>query len=81
MTQIDLDQLIARVGAAAMKEQDLIIGDRENYVAHFFQHFKLLGVVEFLRLLKARGAELRVSPELAREWGFGEGGEGDKLAT
>lgn len=81
MTRIDIDKLIERVSAAATKEHDLIIGDRENYVAHFFQHFKLLGVVDFLRLLKARGAELSVSPELAREWGFGEGGDDAKLAA
>lgn len=67
MKRVKLSSLIQQLQSAATREQDMSIGDRQNYWQHAFNYLRLLGAADFVAMLKQESAELLVSEELAKK--------------
>ncbi|MDW8293247.1 MAG: hypothetical protein RML84_09180 [Anaerolineae bacterium] len=63
MRKVELQKLADVVRAMAMREQDMSIGDRANYLAHAMAHVRALGALDLVEFLRAHGAELYLSEE------------------
>lgn len=69
MKKVKLDSLVQVLVQAAQREQDMSIGDRQNFWGHAFAHIRLLGAAEFVEMLRKENAELLVSDEFASKLG------------
>jgi hypothetical protein len=71
MKQVNLDSVIDVLSKQARREQDLSLIERDGaYLNHVINWVMLSGAVQFVQLLKQRGAVLELDEEVAKELGF-----------
>ena len=71
MTRVNLDSVIEVLSKQARREQDLSLIERDNaYLNHVMNWVMLSGAVQFVQLLKQRGAVLELDEAVAKELGF-----------
>jgi hypothetical protein len=71
MTRVNLDSVIDVLSKQARREQDLSLIERDNaYLNHVINWIMLSGAVQFMQMLKQRGAVLELDEEVAKELGF-----------
>jgi len=71
MTRVNLDSVIDVLSKQARREQDLSLIERDNaYLNHVMNWVMLSGAVQFMQMLKQRGAVLELDEEVAKELGF-----------
>ena len=71
MTRVNLDSVIEVLSKQARREQDLSLIERDNaYLNHVINWVMLSGAVQFVQLLKQRGAVLELDEAVAKELGF-----------
>jgi len=71
MTRVNLDSVIDVLSKQARREQDLSLIERDNaYLNHVMNWVMLSGAVQFVQMLKQRGAVLELDEEVAKELGF-----------
>jgi hypothetical protein len=71
MTRVNLDSVIEVLSKQARREQDLSLIERDNaYLNHVMNWVMLSGAVQFVQMLKQRGAVLELDEEVAKELGF-----------
>jgi len=71
MTRVNLDSVIDVLSKQARREQDLSLIERDNaYLNHVMNWVMLSGAVQFVQLLKQRGAVLELDEAVAKELGF-----------
>jgi hypothetical protein len=71
MTRVNLDSVIEVLSKQARREQDLSLIERDNaYLNHVMNWVMLSGAVQFMQMLKQRGAVLELDEEVAKELGF-----------
>jgi len=71
MTRVNLDSVIDVLSKQARREQDLSLIERDNaYLNHVMNWVMLSGAVQFIQLLKQRGAVLELDEAVAKELGF-----------
>jgi hypothetical protein len=71
MTRVNLDSVIDVLSKQARREQDLSLIERDNaYLNHVMNWVMLSGAVQFVQMLKQRGAVLELDEAVAKELGF-----------
>jgi hypothetical protein len=71
MTRVNLDSVIEVLSKQARREQDLSLIERDNaYLNHVMNWVMLSGAVQFIQLLKQKGAVLELDEQVAKELGF-----------
>jgi hypothetical protein len=71
MKKINLDSVIDVLSKQARREQDLSLIERDNaYLNHVMNWVMLSGAVQFVQMLKQRGAALELDEQVAKELGF-----------
>ena len=71
MKRVNLDSVIEVLSKQARREQDLSLIERDNaYLNHVMNWVMLSGAVQFVQMLKQRGAVLELDEEVAKELGF-----------
>jgi hypothetical protein len=71
MTRVNLDSVIEVLSKQARREQDLSLIERDNaYLNHVMNWVMLSGAVQFVQMLKQRGAVLELDEAVAKELGF-----------
>jgi hypothetical protein len=71
MTRVNLDSVIDVLSKQARREQDLSLIERDNaYLNHVMNWVMLSGAVQFVQMLKQRGAVLELDEQVAKELGF-----------
>jgi hypothetical protein len=71
MKRVNLDSVIEVLSKQARREQDLSLIERDNaYLNHVMNWVMLSGAVQFMQMLKQRGAVLELDEEVAKELGF-----------
>ena len=71
MTRVNLDSVIDVLSKQARREQDLSLIERDNaYLNHVINWVMLSGAVQFVQMLKQRGAVLELDEAVAKELGF-----------
>jgi hypothetical protein len=71
MTRVNLDSVIDVLSRQARREQDLSLIERDNaYLNHAMNWIMLSGAVQFVQMLKQRGAVLELDEAVAKELGF-----------
>ena len=71
MTRVNLDSVIEVLSKQARREQDLSLIERDNaYLNHVMNWVMLSGAVQFVQMLKQKGAVLELDEAVARELGF-----------
>jgi hypothetical protein len=71
MTRVNLDSVIDVLSKQARREQDLSLIERDNaYLNHVINWIMLSGAVQFIQLLKQKGAVLELDEAVAKELGF-----------
>jgi len=71
MKQVNLDSVIDVLSKQARREQDLSLIERDNaYLNHVINWVMLSGAVQFVQLLKQKGAVLELDEQVAKELGF-----------
>ena len=71
MTRVNLDSVIDVLSKQARREQDLSLIERDNaYLNHVINWVMLSGAVQFMQMLKQKGAVLELDEAVARELGF-----------
>ena len=71
MTRVNLDSVIEVLSKQARREQDLSLIERDNaYLNHVINWAMLSGAVQFVQLLKQKGATLELDEQAAKELGF-----------
>jgi hypothetical protein len=71
MTRVNLDSVIDVLSKQARREQDLSLIERDNaYLNHVINWIMLSGAVQFMQMLKQKGAVLELDEAVARELGF-----------
>jgi len=71
MTRVNLDSVIDVLSKQARREQDLSLIERDNaYLNHVINWIMLSGAVQFVLLLKQKGAVLELDEAVAKELGF-----------
>ena len=71
MTRVNLDSVIEVLSKQARREQDLSLIERDNaYLNHVINWVMLSGAVQFVQMLKQRGAVLELDEAVAKELGF-----------
>jgi hypothetical protein len=71
MTRVNLDSVIEVLSKQARREQDLSLIERDNaYLNHVMNWVMLSGAVQFVQMLKQRGATLELDEAVAKELGF-----------
>jgi hypothetical protein len=71
MTRVNLDSVIEVLSKQARREQDLSLIERDNaYLNHVMNWVMLSGAVQFVQMLKQRGAVLELDEQVAKELGF-----------
>jgi hypothetical protein len=71
MTRVNLDSVIDVLSKQARREQDLSLIERDSaYLNHVMNWVMLSGAVQFMQMLKQRGAVLELDEEVAKELGF-----------
>jgi hypothetical protein len=71
MKKINLDSVIDVLSKQARREQDLSLIERDNaYLNHVMNWVMLSGAVQFMQMLKQRGAVLELDEAVAKELGF-----------
>jgi len=71
MTRVNLDSVIDVLSKQARREQDLSLIERDNaYLNHVMNWVMLSGAVQFVHMLKQRGATLELDEAVAKELGF-----------
>ena len=71
MTRVNLDSVIDVLSKQARREQDLSLIERDNaYLNHVMNWVMLSGAVQFVQMLKQKGAVLELDEQVAKELGF-----------
>jgi len=71
MTRVNLDSVIEVLSKQARREQDLSLFERDNaYLNHVMNWVMLSGAVQFVQMLKNKGAVLELDESVAKELGF-----------
>jgi len=71
MTRVNLDSVIDVLSKQARREQDLSLIERDNaYLNHVMNWVMLSGAVQFVQMLKQKGAVLELDEAVAKELGF-----------
>jgi hypothetical protein len=71
MKRVNLDSVIEVLSKQARREQDLSLIERDNaYLNHVMNWVMLSGAVQFVQMLKQRGAVRELDEAVARELGF-----------
>jgi len=71
MTRVNLDSVIGVLSNQARREQDLSLIERDSaYLNHVMNWVMLSGAVQFIQLLKQKGAVLELDEAVAKELGF-----------
>jgi len=71
MKRVNLDSVIEVLSKQARREQDLSLIERDNaYLNHVMNWVMLSGAVQFVQMLKQRGAVLELDEAVAKELGF-----------
>jgi len=71
MTRVNLDSVIDVLSKQARREQDLSLIERDGaYLNHAINWVMLSGAVQFVQMLKQRGAVLELDEQVAKELGF-----------
>jgi len=71
MKKVNLDSVIEVLSKQARREQDLSLIERDNaYLNHVINWIMLSGAVQFVQLLKNKGAVLELDEAVAKELGF-----------
>jgi ABC-type Fe3+-siderophore transport system permease subunit len=71
MTRVNLDSVIDVLSKQARREQDLSLIERDNaYLNHVINWIMLSGAMQFVLLLKQKGAVLELDEAVAKELGF-----------
>jgi len=71
MTRVNLDSVIEVLSKQARREQDLSLIERDNaYLNHVMNWVMLSGAVQFMQMLKQKGAVLELDEQVAKELGF-----------
>jgi hypothetical protein len=71
MTRVNLDSVIEVLSKQARREQDLSLIERDNaYLNHVMNWVMLSGAVQFVQMLKQKGAVLELDEQVAKELGF-----------
>ena len=71
MKRVNLDSVIEVLSKQARREQDLSLIERDNaYLNHVMNWVMLSGAVQFVQMLKQRGATLELDEAVAKELGF-----------
>jgi len=71
MKKVNLDSVIDVLSKQARREQDLSLIERDSaYLNHVINWIMLSGAVQFIQLLKQRGAVLELDEQVAKELGF-----------
>jgi hypothetical protein len=71
MTRVNLDSVIEVLSKQARREQDLSLIERDNaYLNHVMNWVMLSGAVQFVQMLKNKGAVLELDESVAKELGF-----------
>ena len=71
MTRVNLDSVFDVLSKQARREQDLSLIERDSaYLNHVMNWVMLSGAVQFMQMLKQRGAVLELDEEVAKELGF-----------
>ena len=71
MKQVNLDSVIDVLSKQARREQDLSLIERDNaYLNHVINWVMLSGAVQFMQMLKQKGAVLELDEQVAKELGF-----------
>jgi len=71
MTRVNLDSVIDVLSKQARREQDLSLIERDNaYLNHVINWVMLSGAVQFMQMLKQKGAVLELDEQVAKELGF-----------
>ena len=71
MTRVNLDSVIDVLSKQARREQDLSLIERDNaYLNHVMNWVMLSGAVQFMQMLKQKGAVLELDEQVAKELGF-----------
>jgi len=71
MSTVNLESVIKVLTDQSRREQDLSILERDKaYFAHAVNHVMLLGAIQFVTLLREKGATLQMDEQTAKELGF-----------
>ena len=71
MKTVNLDSVIDVLSKQARREQDLSLIERDNaYLNHVMNWVMLSGAVQFVQMLKQKGAVLELDEQVAKELGF-----------
>ena len=71
MKRVNLDSVIEVLSKQARREQDLSLIERDNaYLNHVMNWVMLSGAVQFVQMLKQKGAVLELDEQVAKELGF-----------
>ena len=71
MTRVNLDSVIEVLSKQARREQDLSLIERDNaYLNHVMNWVMLSGAVQFVQMLKQKGAVLELDEQVVKELGF-----------
>jgi len=71
MKTVNLDSVIDTLAKQARREQDLSLIEREtSYLNHALNYLMLIGSLQFVQVLKQRGARLELPEDAAKELGF-----------
>jgi len=71
MKTVNLDSVIDTLAKQARREQDLSLIEREtSYLNHALNYLMLTGSLQFVQVLKQRGARLELPEDAAKELGF-----------
>jgi hypothetical protein len=71
MKKVNLDSVIDVLSKQARREQDLSLIERDNaYLNHVMNWVMLSGAVQFVQMLKQKGAALELDEQVAKELGF-----------
>ena len=71
MTRVNLDSVIEVLSKQARREQDLSLIERDYaYLNHVMNWVMLSGAVQFVQMLKQKGAVLELDEQVAKELGF-----------
>jgi len=71
MKTVNLDSVIDTLAKQARREQDLSLIERDTaYFNHALNYLMLTGSLQFIQVLKERGARLELPEDAAKELGF-----------
>jgi hypothetical protein len=71
MKKVNLESVVDVLSKQARREQDLSLIERDNaYLNHVMNWVMLSGAVQFVQMLKQRGAVLELDEQVAKELGF-----------